>query len=230
MGGDLDSMNAAELRSALSWWLDAGVDAAIAEEPRNWLAPRAQPQLQTKRMEAPAPSAPAVSLPESLEAFHQWLREAPDLPFASKGARRALPKGVAGAPVMLLVDMPPMDGNAWALMRAMLAAAGLEPDEAYIASLSCFHALGGIARGSDRDACADIARRHIALARPQRLLLLGDGPAQALLGKPLAIARGHVHKVEATRTIVTFHPSQLIASPSYKEQAWSDLLLLTENQ
>ena len=52
---------------------------------------------------------------------------------------------------------------------------------------------------ADREACAEIARRHIELAKPKRLLLLGDGPAQALLGKPLAAARGHVHKIEGVR-------------------------------
>jgi DNA polymerase len=83
---------------------------------------------------------------------------------------------------------------------------------------------------ADRDACAEIARRHIALAKPKRLLLLGDGPSQALLGKPLPLARGHVHKVEGVRTVVTFHPRHLVKRPLDKSQAWKDLLLLTEDE
>ena len=82
----------------------------------------------------------------------------------------------------------------------------------------------------DRAACAEIARRHVALARPKRLLLLGDGPCVALLGKPLPQARGHVHKIEGVRAVATFHPRQLINQPSNKSRAWQDLLLLMEDQ
>jgi DNA polymerase len=82
---------------------------------------------------------------------------------------------------------------------------------------------------ADREACGEIARKHIKLARPTRLLLLGDGPCQALLGKPLPQARGHVHKVEGVRTVATFHPRQLINQPSNKSLAWKDLLLLMED-
>ena len=68
------------------------------------------------------------------------------------------------------------------------------------------------------------------LAKPKRLLLLGDVPSRALLGKPLAAARGHVHKVEGIRAVVTFHPRQLINRPSDKALAWRDLLLLMEDE
>jgi DNA polymerase len=78
------------------------------------------------------------------------------------------------------------------------------------------------------EACAVIARRHVAAAKPRRLLLLGDGPARALLGKPLAAARGHIHKIEGVRTVATFHPRFLMMRPSDKALAWRDLLLLME--
>jgi DNA polymerase len=83
---------------------------------------------------------------------------------------------------------------------------------------------------ADREACAEIARRHIALAKPKRLLLFGDGPSLALLGKRVVEARGHVHKVEGVRTIVTFHPRHLVNRPLDKSLAWKDLLLLMEDE
>jgi len=83
---------------------------------------------------------------------------------------------------------------------------------------------------SDREACAELARRHIALAKPQRLLLFGDGPCVALLGKRLIQARGHVHKIEGVRTVATFHPRHLMNRPSDKALAWKDLLLLMEEE
>ena len=39
MGGDLTTLRPAEAKSALAWWLEAGVDCALTEEPRNWLEP-----------------------------------------------------------------------------------------------------------------------------------------------------------------------------------------------
>ena len=80
----------------------------------------------------------------------------------------------------------------------------------------------------DRLACAEIARKHISLATPMRLILLGDGPCRALLGEPLLGSRGRVHKIEGVRTVATFHPRWLLQRPSDKAKAWADLLLLME--
>jgi uracil-DNA glycosylase family 4 len=136
---------------------------------------------------------------------------------------------------MLLGDAPaledfasgqPIGGEAWKLTQKMVAAIGLQSDQIYSASLSCFHAPGTRMSDYDRAACAQIARKHIGLAKPQRLLLFGDAPARALLGEPLVRARGRVHRIEGVRTVATFHPRWLLQRPSDKALAWRDLLLL----
>jgi DNA polymerase len=161
------------------------------------------------------------------------------LPLVSATAKRVMPSGPEDAAIMLLSDAPtfedfsagqPIGGEAWELAKRMLAAIKIPIEHAYNASLSCLHVPGTRMSSADREACAEIARNHIRLARPKRLLLLGDAPAQALLGKPLPQARGHVHKVEGVRTVVTFHPRQLINQPSNKSLAWKDLLLLMEDE
>ncbi len=126
--------------------------------------------------------------------------------------------------------MQPIAGEAWELTERMLAAIGFNAEQAYVASLSCFHSPGTRLSGADLDACAAIARRHVALAKPKRLLLLGDATSRALLGKPLTAARGHVHKIEGVRTVATFHPRFLLDRPSNKALAWRDLLLLMEEE
>jgi DNA polymerase len=60
--------------------------------------------------------------------------------------------------------------------------------------------------------------------------LFGDGPSQALLGKRLIDARGHIHKLEGVRSVATFHPRHLIKRPLDKSLAWQDLLLLMEDE
>jgi uracil-DNA glycosylase len=239
VGGEANSIGIAEARSALAWWLDAGVDVAIQEEPRNWLKPPAPPApAKTVPGPPPPPNVEQVSH-ETLVELQQWLASSATLPLASTTARRILPHGPEQAAVMLLSDAPSLDdfaagqpigGESWELAQRMLSAIGIPADQAYSASLSCFHAPGTRMSPTDREACAAIARRHIHLVKPRRLLLFGDGPAQALLGKPLPQARGHVHKVEGVRTVATFHPRQLINQPSNKALAWKDLLLLMEDE
>ena len=234
MGGDDDRIGAAEAASALGWWLEAGVDVAVAESPRNWLERKREPP------NVRVPSAQAVSQAlETLHLFRDWLGTAPSLPLGNVGTRRVLPQGREAAPVMLIAEMPgpedaaegrPIGGEAWLLMTRMLAAIGIRAEDAYSASLSCFHAPGARLNDGELAECADIARQHIALAKPKRLLLLGDAPARALLGKPLAAARGHVHKIEGVRAVATFHPRFLLNRPSDKALAWRDLLLLMEEE
>jgi DNA polymerase len=123
-----------------------------------------------------------------------------------------------------------ISGEAWELAKRMLAAIGIDTDDAYCASLTPIHAPGARLNPRDREDYAEIARNHVRLAKPKRLLLLGDGPSQALLGKPVAQARGHVHKIEGVRTVVTFHPRHLIKRALDKRLAWQDLLLLMEDE
>jgi uracil-DNA glycosylase family 4 len=238
MGGDLQHMDAAQAASALAWWLEAGVDVAVQEEARDWLKPTQAPATTPRPVPVAEPEPPkALEIPETLDLFHDWLRSEPALPLAKSGARRVLPFGKENAPIMLLTDTPgqegsaegrPIGGDPWILAQRMLAAIGINPEDAYCASFSCFHAAGSGLKGPDLEACTEIALRHIAVAKPQRLLLLGDQPARALLGKPLTAARGHVYRVDGVRTVVTFHPSLMMKHPSQKESAWSDLLLLME--
>ncbi len=230
MDGEREFTNG-ELASLLEWWVEAGVDVAVAEEPRNWLCP------------PPKPATPDANIAEpshdTLAELQDWLAGSAQLPLASASARRILPHGPENAAVMLLSDAPaledlasgqPIGGEAWALAERMLGAIGIPADQAYSASLTCFHSPGARLTDEDRAACADLARKHIALVKPKLLLLLGDGPCKALLGQPLPAARGHVHKLEGVRTVATFHPRWLLQRPSDKAKAWNDLLLLMETE
>lgn len=222
----------AELAGLLEWWAESGVDVAIAEQPRDWLSP-AITTLATSAANVAEPSH------ETLNQLRNWLASSVQLPLASGSAQRILPHGPEDAAVMLLSDSPaledlasgqPIGGEAWALAVKMLSAIAIPPDQAYSASLNCIHAPGARMTEADRAACAEIARKHIALARPKRLILFGEGPCRALLGQQLPAARGHVHKIEGVRTVATFHPRWLLQRPSDKAKAWADLLLLMEDE
>ena len=263
------TLDPSEARSLLGWWLDAGVDVAVAEEPRNWLAapsPRTSAPLPpaggagggtsipfantaASFTSLPTPQPPpaggsgshvtpaphATPLPDTLEAFHAWLRESADLPLFRAGAARALPHGPATPEIMLVLGPPsaedaadgrPLSGDAWALATRMLAAIGLVPDQAYVAALACFPSPMSRLAPADADACAAGMRRHIALVAPKRLLLMGDAAALAILGEPIGQARGRVHRLDGAPVVATFNPRHLLARPSDKAHAWRDLLSL----
>lgn len=231
MGGLGPQIDGAEALSALEWWLEAGVDMLVDEQPRNWLGEKqagseAQPE---------SPLQLETRVPDTLALFRERLASMTNTPGA--GSKPILPQGVEGAELMLLAEAPgreeasagaPIAGEAAALGERMLAAIGLTPAKTYFANLSCFHSPGSKPTREELDHCAATARRHVALARPKRLLLLGDAPARALLGKSLAEARGHIHRVEGISTVATFHPRFLLDRPSDKGRAWKDLLLLMD--
>ena len=116
------------------------------------------------------------------------------------------------------------------MMVKMLAAINVDEGAAYSASLACFHLPAAKLDADALERCAELMRHHIALVKPKRLLLLGDAPARALTGQPLASARGKVHRIEGVRSVATFHPRFLLARPSDKALAWRDLLLLTDEE
>ena len=182
MGGEDVQIGVAEARSALAWWLDAGVDALVQEEPRDWLK-AAEPRPQAKAVEPP----PNIVQPahDTLADLQDWLSSSMQLPLASATARRLLPHGPEEAAIMLLSDAHTFEdlGRRPADRRRRLgtdqAHAGGDqyPCRAGVQRLTLLlHLPGSKMSPADREACAEIARRHIKLARPKRLLLLGDGP------------------------------------------------------
>lgn len=221
--------------STLTWWEEAGVDTIVGEAPRDWLSAEPAPPPATQ---APAP---AEAMPESLEAFRDWLGATDRLPFASPSARRIAPAGDPAAGLMLLADMPAAEdvaagtlfsGEAGALFDRMLAAIGRSRDTVYLAPFSPIRPPAGRIDPEGVRTLTDIARRHVGLAAPRALLLFGDSCARALLGLPMTAARGRWHAVETpagpVRTLVTIRPQELLTQPKLKSHAWADLQLLME--
>lgn len=221
--------------SALAWWADAGVDTIVGEEPRNWLRP-------APRIAPAKPARTEEELPDQLDLFQAYLADHDKLPFAAPAAPRVCPSGDPASGLMIMSDMPAtadcgagvlLSGEAGRLFDRMLAAIGRDRASIYLASLSCLRSPTGSFTGDSAGQCATLARHHIGLVAPRRLLLLGDKCAHALLGIGVAQARGRRHQISTHSgqidTIVTFHPERLLDQPRWKAAAWEDLLLLTED-
>src|SRR4051794_41909203 len=131
-------MSLGEARSALAWWLEAGVDVAVQEAPRDWLKPIA-PKRGPVGEPAPPPNLVQPSQ-DTLAELQDWLASSVQLPLAGPGARRVLPQGPENAPVMLLTDSPaledaaagpPLRGGLWGLPGGGVAGVGNASGQAY---------------------------------------------------------------------------------------------------
>lgn len=156
--------------------------------------------------------------------------------------------GVPSAPVMFVGEAPgededrqgkPFVGVSGQLLDRMLGTAGLSRQtDAYISNILFWRPPGNRApTDAEIAACLPFAERHIALIKPQFLVLLGGVAAKSLLRTKEGITRLRGRWVDyipplgsgLTETIPClpmYHPSYLLRQPGAKRQAWNDILLL----
>ncbi|MBX9815037.1 MAG: hypothetical protein A4S12_13960 [Proteobacteria bacterium SG_bin5] len=246
MGAD-QHLDWAFAKSALDWWRDAGVDVLVEDAPRDWLAPAPIPPLATPSaaprvappLDTDRASTPDVKLPETLDAFLAW-RLSDAAPEAGWGTPLLAPEGPADARLMVLVECPERDapeallgGAAGRLFDAMLAAIGLDRSRIHLAALAWGRPLAGRLPSESSARLAALARHHVSLVAPERLLLFGNAASRALLGVDVMGARGSLqplnHRIgnKAASAVASFPPRFLLERPAAKAEAWRDLQLLT---
>ncbi len=251
--------------STCDWWSLAGVDALVGEQPAGWLVTppandaaatkpkhvaRAEPELpplpaalqRQDPLEVVEPRGPVV-FPGDWNEFQSWLATSDDVPGSQWDARRVLPAGEAGAPLMLLTAWPEIDdqrdgtlftGPAGKLLDAMLQAIGTTRGDCYVASLSVTRPAGGRCDGEEAAELDRLLWHHLRLARPDRLLLIGSDIVRMAAATALPDARGRLlninqdgGKVEA---VAVAHPAMLLARPAQKAAAWDSLKLFNRGR
>ena len=155
--------------------------------------------------------------------------------------------GKAGSRVMLVGEAPgrdedlqglPFVGRSGQLLDRMLAAIGLDrkgdDNSVYISNVLPWRPPGNRApTTAEATMCLPFIERHIALARPHLLVLLGGAAAKVLLNTEDGILRlrGKWRLYEpsdgvAIPVLPTLHPAYLLRQPASKSLAWRDLLQL----
>ncbi|WP_447754916.1 uracil-DNA glycosylase family protein [Sphingopyxis fribergensis] len=262
MGGSYSALLA---ESTCDWWSLAGVDALVGEQPAAWLVtppandaaaakpkrtaiaePEAMPlPAALQRQEAPqvAETRGPVVFPGDWSEFQSWLATSEDVPGSQWDARRVLPAGQAGAPLMLLTAWPEIDdqregtlfsGPAGGLLDAMLQAIGAARGDCYVASLAVTRPAGGRCDGEEAAELDRLLWHHLRLARPGRLLLIGGDIVRMAAATSLPDARGKLldinqdgGKVDA---VAVAHPAMLLARPAQKAAAWDSLKLFNRGR
>jgi DNA polymerase len=242
-------------RALLEWQLELGAVDAIGDAPVDRYAletakpapkPATAPGAPPPVPEAPQVDAGAIatsaaagasdlgSLSEAMQAFEQCELK--------RGARSfVFCDGQPAARVMIVGEAPgreedragkPFVGRAGQLLDRMLDAIDLgrahdDPARAvYITNVLPWRPPSN--RTPD---AAEIAmmlpflERHIALADPDLLVVMGNTPCQALLGRTgITRMRGTWVEVLDKPCLPMFHPAYLLRNPIAKREAWADLL------
>ncbi len=123
----------------------------------------------------------------------------------------------------------PFVGRAGQLLTKMIEAIGFKRDEVYICNtVKCRPPGNRNPLPGEKKACEHFLNEQIQWIRPQILVGLGAHAALYLTGveSSLGKMRKRWHAYRGIPVLVTYHPSFLLRSPSYKTQAWEDLMML----
>jgi DNA polymerase len=235
-------------RALLEWHLAMGADEAIEEAGVDRFA---APILADP---APAVAAPAIvagppalsdaralaAAAGSLEELRAALARFEGCGLKATATTLVFADGAPGARVMLVGEAPgreedregkPFVGRSGQLLDRMLGAIGLDRTRAYISNVLPWRPPGNRTPTPEEvQLCLPFIRRHIELAAPEVLVMLGGASVAALTGRTEGILklRGRWLDYDAggrtIRALPTLHPAYLLRNPIAKREAWRDLL------
>ncbi len=146
--------------------------------------------------------------------------------------------GQAGARVMVIGEAPgreedqqgkPFVGAAGQLLNRMLDAIDLGRDKnVYITNVLPWRPQQNRDPSAEEiDMMLPFLERHVELAQPEVLVLMGNISCQAVLGKRgITRLRGTWAEAWGKPVLPMFHPAYLLRQPEQKRAAWADLLEL----
>ncbi len=234
-------------RALLEWQIELGATEAIGDAPVDRYAlpdkaakakkPAAvEPAKKPEPVDAAAVAKQAAKTAGSLVDLRAAM-EAFDLCDLKRGARQLVfADGTPGARVMIIGEAPgrdedregkPFVGRAGQLLDRMLAAIGLDRREnVYITNVLPWRPpQNRDPKPEEIGMMKPFLERHVALAKPEVLVVMGNISCQALLGKRgITRLRGKWDQALNLPVIPMFHPAYLLRQPQMKRQAWADLL------
>jgi DNA polymerase len=155
--------------------------------------------------------------------------------------------GTRGAPILLVGEAPgakedeegiPFCGESGILLDKMLEAIGLSrKNNVYITNTIFWRPPANRRPTSSEIAiCRPFVEKHIALAKPKLIILVGSTAITSLLGKEFGISevRQEIHQYQneyldkPISTTAIFHPAYLLRQPMQKKTTWYDLLKIKD--
>jgi len=249
----MDSVDYHNAVSMLAWQLELGADECIGDAPVNRYDIPAAVSKPEKKVAAPVAPAPLTPVPDTdavavakatalaaqdLEALRAAMAAYEQCEL-KRGARNLVfSDGSPGARVMIVGEAPgrdedregrPFVGRAGQLLDKMLAAIDLNRETSvYITNVLPWRPPQNRDPKPEEIAMMQpFLYRHIELANPDVLVVVGNHACQALLGKRgITRLRGNWAEAQGKPALPMFHPAYLLRNPSAKREAWADLLSL----
>ncbi|MBV8061379.1 MAG: uracil-DNA glycosylase, partial [Alphaproteobacteria bacterium] len=206
-------------------------------------------QADTPVKSAPQPMMPKVSA-QNIDELRAEIAAFDGCPLKQTAINLVFSDGNPAARIMLIGEAPgededrqgkPFVGVSGQLLDRMLESIGLSRTENVYISNVLFWRPPGNRSPTDAElaACLPFVERHIALIKPEIIVLLGGVAAKTLLRTKDGITRlrgkwvdyapppgfGGTHAIPC---LPIYHPAYLLRQPSSKRQAWGDLLSLKE--
>ncbi len=180
---------------------------------------------------------------QTLTALRAALETMDDCALKHTASNLVFADGNAGARVMIIGESPgrdedrvglPFVGASGQFLDKMLASIGLDRSLVYIANLLPWRPPGNRTPTAEEvNMLLPWLRRHIQLANPEIVFILGGSSAKALLDSKDGIMklRGKWRDVDYgdginRPTLASLHPAYLLRSPAQKRLAFHDLLSL----
>lgn len=242
------------LKAMLEWQVELGATEAIGDLPVNrYGVPAEAPKPKAAEEVAPAP---VLEAPNSVEVAKAAAMRANDLSELraeidafefcelKRGARNLVfADGNPAARVMIVGEAPgrdedlqgrPFVGRSGQLLDRMFAAINMARDAEEADSSVYITNVLPWRPPQDRDPTPDeiammrpFLERHIALVKPEFLVLTGNISSKTLLGKTgITRLRGIWTEVFGIPVLPMVHPAYLLRKPDAKREAWADLLSL----
>lgn len=244
-----------DILSTLNWLVEAGADEAIGIEPVNRLA--APTVAAPKPVTAPAPAAispraapptgdgvdgalAAAASATTLMELRAALESFDGCALKCTATNMVFADGVAAGGILFIGEAPgrdedrigrPFVGRAGQLLDKMMASIGLSrTTNAYITNVINWRPPDNRDPTPKEAAqCLPFLRRHIELANPGVIILLGAVAARHVVGTGDGIMklRGRWMEYRVGERMVplmpTLHPAYLLRQPAHKKLAWRDL-------
>lgn len=231
-------------------------DASPAAEPAETLSlprpaarPAPAPRIAASALAGPAEAIKIAAACGTLEALKAALNGFAGCALRDTATQLVFADGAEDAKIMLIGEGPgaeedrigrPFVGPAGQLLDKMLASIGLDRTLVRIVNVVPWRPPGNRApTESEIAVCQPFLLRHIALIRPEFLVLLGATAAKAMLPLPerntgIRRLRGHWQSLEIPGMeakipcLPTYHPAYLLRTASAKRESWLDLIALKE--
>ncbi|MTH76572.1 uracil-DNA glycosylase [Paracoccus aestuariivivens] len=248
------ALDAETALALLQWQAELGADEPCLDEPMDRYdlpdrivtppspavaASVSPPRDQGKDLVAQAESLSAAATTLSALADAQESFEAIEL---RKGARNfCFADGRVGARIMVIGETPdeeddlqgrPFTGRSGEMLDRMFAAIGLARDSVdaetglYVTNVLPWRPPGNrMAEPEEIALMLPFLKRHIELAQPEILVLMGNTPCIAALNQQgILRLRGGWTTAFGLPALPMTHPSYLLRTPLAKREAWADLL------